>query len=405
MGEEPTAGMIDRRRLLRYGIGTLGAAALGPMVLGGCGGSSAPAPSTTAPPPTGGATSGEALLEGARAEGTVIAPAIGEPHSYYTPVIEGFEEFAGFEMDLPHPTFPAPAQVSALRDDIDAGVPPRFDVLEITQSTGDRAAEEGLITPYTPDSWSDIPSVLKDPDGMWAASYFGLLSFIVNTTATGGFVPTSWDELRNGPDTLEGAFAMLGDPRTGQPFEGGLALLTVMSAALANGGSLDDVEPGLGLLGELVEKKIFDLDDALSLVALPDTIATGPTSIRALASFDTPLARWNGEQEDVTVESAAPSDGLIAVFYPQALVTDAQHPQAAKLWIDHLQSDDAAEAFLRNGAIPARHGAIAESGSAELRDLLPPEAERNAPVPLPSQITAAQAVVDEKWTQYIPVEG
>jgi putative spermidine/putrescine transport system substrate-binding protein len=195
---------------------------------------------------------------------------------------------------------------------------------------------------------------------------------------------------------------MLGDPRTGQPLEGGLGLLTVMSAAIANGGSVDDVGPGLDLLGELAKKGIFELKDPTSLLALPDDAGTKKTPINVLYSFDLPLAQHSGSGEGATVEGHAPSDGLVAGFYPQAIAAGAQHPSAAQLWIEFLQSDQAAALFLANGAIPTRASAIRDGGSKELKAALPAEGELDAPVPSPSQIAAAQKTIDEKWADAIP---
>lgn len=400
---------ISRRRLLGYGVGAAGASLLAPGLLTACGSSSSSKTTASSAPST---TSGQSgtdakLLSAARAEGTVIACAVGTPHSYYVPVIDAFEKYAGFAMDLPHPTYPAPAQVEELAKARTLRKPPPYDVIEVTQSTATDATNQDLLEPYVSTLWADIPSAFKDPQGAWSAAYFGLVSFVVNTSVTKGYVPASWKELRDSPDTPRSSFAMLGDPRTGKPFEGGLALLTVMSAALANQGSLDDVEPGLALLGELVEKKIFDLSDPSSLLALPDTVGDDATPINALFSFDLPLSKWSGQQAGgKTVALAAPNDGLIGGFYPQAIAAGAQNPSAAKLWIEFIQSDRGAELFATNGAIPTRHQAIRDSVTApeSLKKALPPVNELQASFPTPAQLVAAQAIVDKKWTKYVPTQ-
>lgn len=396
---------LDRRTLLKYGLGTVGAIA-GTGFLGACSSSESTTTSTTTTPGPS-TTVAEAteskLLEAARAEGALTTVAVGEPGSYYEPVIAAFQDYAGFDLDARNPTYPPTFAVRDVAEAADKGEPPPYDVIEVTQATAEQAAEAGLLDPYVSTSWTEIPAPFKADDGAWSGSYFGLVSFITNVSATGGYIPSSWDELASSPDTPKASFAMLGDPRTGQPLEGGLGLLTVMSAALANGGSLDDVEPGLALLRDLSDKGIFDLSDGTSLVALPDDAGTKNTPINALYSFDLPLAQANGKANLTKVQAAAPSDGLVAGFYPQAITKGATHPEAAKLWIEYLQSDDAAAIFLANGAIPTRHSAIRESGSDELKAALPTEDELNAPVPTPAQLAKAQATIDEKWTTYIPV--
>ena len=398
---------ITRRTALGYGLGTVGGALLGSSALAACGssGSSSTASttsvaSTTTVVPMGGA----ALLTAAKAEAELTTVAIGVEDSYYVPVIAAFETFSGINLDAQHTTYPPKSAVADLQTAKTAGNPPPYDVIEITQSTAEKAASEGLVTPYVSTLWTDIPSVFKDADGNWAASYFGLVSLITNTTVSKGFEPKSWDELASSSKAPKGAFAMLGDPRTGQPLEGGLGLLTVMSAALANDGSLDDVEPGLKLLGELVDKGIFDVKLPSSLVALPDTAGASDTPVKALYSFDLPLAQHSGKASQTTVVGNVPTDGQLVGFYPQAIAKGAPHPHAAKLWLEFLQSDQGAEVFLKNGAIPTRFHAISQFGSAKLKALLPPAASLNAPVPSISQITAAQKTVDDKWTTYIPTD-
>ncbi|HET8930783.1 MAG TPA: extracellular solute-binding protein [Acidimicrobiales bacterium] len=406
MDATEVSSALSRRTLLKYGLGTLGASAVGATLLSGCGSGSdsTSTASTSSSPPTTATMGGRELLGAAKKEGTLTTAAVGEPFSYYAPVVEGFEDFAGFQVDLKHPTYPATAQVVDLAEAAKTKMKPPYDVIEVTQSTANQAIEQDLLDPYVSSLWVDVPSLFKDADGYWSAAYFGLTSFIVNTDATDGFLPESWDELASSKKTPKGSFAMLGDPRTGQPLEGGLGLLTVMSAAIANGGSVDDVEPGLELLGQLVDKGVFELKDSSSLLALPDDAGTELTPINVLYSFDLPLAQHSGTTNGSTVEGKAPADGLVAGFYPQAIAAGSQHSSAARLWIEFLQSDRGAAIFLANGAIPTRASAIRLSGSKELRDALPPESELDAPVPSVSQVVAAQKTIDEKWTDYIPVE-
>lgn len=394
---------FDRRTLLKYGLGVVGVAA-GSGLLGACS-SSGPATkaaaTTTSPPTTtGSGITDSKLLSTARAEGKLVTVAVGEKGSYYVPVIDAFEKYSGIEVDPVNPTY-LPTLVLADLEASDGKKPP-YDVVEMTEATASEAADKKLLEPYVSTQWRDIPSVFRDPDGAWSASYFGLVSFITNTAFTGGFAPTSWDELLNSSKTPKGSFAMLGDPRTGQPLQGGLALLTVVSAAIANNGSVDDVEPGLVLLGELADKGIFDVKSATGLIALPNDVRVEDTPINALYSFDAPLATATGKANGTPVAANAPSDGLVAGFYPQAIATGTGHLAAAQLWIEFLQSDEGASVFLANGAIPTRHEAIKSSGSKELQDALPPDDELNAPVPSPAQLDAAQKTVDEKWATYLP---
>jgi len=53
-------------------------------------------------------------------------------------------------------------------------------------TTGIKAGTEGIIEPYKPAGFEDIPEGLKDPEGRWFAVHYGTLGFFVNVDALGG---------------------------------------------------------------------------------------------------------------------------------------------------------------------------------------------------------------------------
>ena len=407
MSESSNEQGMSRRRLLRMGAGVIGTSALAPTLLAACGSSGSGAAkgaatsTTVAGSDVGAAVGGPKLLAAAKAEGSLTTAAIGAPNSYYTRVIDAFEGYAGFKVDTQVPTYAPPQEVTDLDDARTAKKKSPYDVIEVTPDAADDANRKSLLTNYKSSLWDDIPTSLKDPSGAWSASYFGTLSFLTNVTAA-GFAPKSWAELadKGGKDML----ALLGDPRSGQPLAGGLSLLTIMSAALSNGGSFDDVSPGIEVLGVLADKGIFNPLSETGYVSIPDTAGSPLTPVNALFSFDYSLAKFNGDSLGVDVQLTTPSDGVLASFYPQAIAVDAAHPKAAALWIEFLQSDKGAEAFLRNHAIPARHSVLRSKASADVRKLLPSEAVTNAPIPTQAQIAQAQRVIDEKWADRIPTQ-
>lgn len=407
MSERSIDQEMSRRRMLQLGAGVLGTSVLAPTLLSACGssGSSGDAQSdattTTLGSNIGDAVGGADLLRAARAEGALITAAIGAPHSYYIGVIDAFQKYAGFDVDPKVPTYPPAAAVADVSNALQAKKKSPYDVIEITSDIANDANHKDLLTNYKSTLWADIPTILKDPDGAWSAAYFGTISFITNVTAA-GFAPKSWGELADKGD--KGALAILGDPRSGQPLAGGLSLLTVMSAARANGGGVDNVAPGIDLLSELAHKGIFDPLSPSGLAALPDTAGSNQTPVNVLFSFDFPLGKFSGNNSGVDVRATTPSDGLLASFYAQAIPVSEPHSQAARLWIEFLQSDQGARAFLQNGAIPARHAVLRNKASDEIRKLLPSEEITNAPVPTQGQLAAAQKVIDEKWASKIPTK-
>ena len=49
-----------------------------------------------------------------------------------------------------------------------------------------QAMKEGVVQPYKPAQWNDIPAGLKDPAGNWFAIHSGTMGFMVNVDALGG---------------------------------------------------------------------------------------------------------------------------------------------------------------------------------------------------------------------------
>ncbi len=385
----------------------LGTSLVAPSLLAACGksgsgtSSSAASTTTTASTDLGSAVGGPKLLAAAKTEGTLTTAAVGTPHSYYVPVVDAFQKYAGFDVDTQKQNIPPQFEVDDLAAAKDKGAEPPYDVVELTPDGAADAIQQKLLMPYNSTLWDDIPTALKDSAGAWSSAYFGTLSFLTDVTKQGS-APTSWAELAD--QGKPGSFAMLGDPRSGQPFTGGLSMLTVLSASLANGGSLDDVAPGIDLIAELVKSGVFDPTANGALLAVPETVASGEHSVSALFSFDLPLAKYNGTLRKKTVEANAPSDGLLASFYAQGIAKGTPHSSAAKLWVEFLQSNQGAEAFLRNSAIPARHAALRNNKDTpkSLLELMPSEEITNAPIPTQAQIAKAQQVIDDTWASKIP---
>ena len=250
-----------------------------------------------------------------------------------------------------------------------------------------QAVEEGIWDPYMPTVWDEIPDTLKDPDGNWIAAYYGIMSIGTNTTIVSD-VPTSFADLND--EQYAGQVSLNGDPR-----EAGAAFAGVWAAALANGGSFDDIMPGIEYFADLKSQGI------LNLVAADDnTILSGETPIVLDWTYN-----WPGRLEAIAEagfewSSTVPSDGVYGSYYAQGVVADSPHPNAARLWIEHILSDVGALGYLEGGAIPARYATLVESGVITddmLANLPPAELIEQVAFPTADQIAAAQAIIAENW--------
>ncbi|MEA3131442.1 MAG: putative spermidine/putrescine transport system substrate-binding protein, partial [Paraburkholderia sp.] len=63
---------------------------------------------------------------------------------------------------------------------------PVADVVYLGVSSAFQAKDKGVIQPYKPAHWDDIPANMKDPQGYWFTIHSGTLGFFVNKDALEG---------------------------------------------------------------------------------------------------------------------------------------------------------------------------------------------------------------------------
>src|SRR5262249_27631912 len=73
---------------------------------------------------------------------------------------------------------------------------PVADVVYYGVNFGMKAKTAGVIEPYKPKAWDDVPASLKDPDGAWTTIHSGTLGLFINKDAIAGKpVPACWKDL------------------------------------------------------------------------------------------------------------------------------------------------------------------------------------------------------------------
>lgn len=216
------------------------------------------------------------------------------------------------------------SQFAAEKDD------PTKDIGDIGLSMTPEAIKQDVIGTYKASTWDSFPDWAKDPDGRWIMTYTGSLAFIANTEFTGGKCPTSWEDVKNG-DYLVSVGNVLG---------GAASQVAVLSCAIANGGSMDNVQPGIDYFKELAKAGRLDTGDTTSarLASGEMVCCVGNYDYSVLAWRDNIVAKNPTMELDITI----PSDGSVTNGYAQIINKYAPHPNAAGLAIEYLCSDEGA---------------------------------------------------------------
>jgi putative spermidine/putrescine transport system substrate-binding protein len=144
----------------------------------------------------------------------------------------------------------------------------------------------------------------------------------------------------------------------GDPTKAGAAFAGVFAAALANGGSVTNIQPGIDFFSSLKKAGNF-----IPVEATPATVQSGQTPITL--DWDYIQAKYKDEASGkVDWKVVVPSDAQYGGFYTQAIVKNSPHPAAARLWEEFLYSAAGQNLWLKGGARPILLEAMKAAGTA-----------------------------------------
>lgn len=369
--------------------GLAAAATVVALSLAACSGgadASSTATSTSAASATDVASAGgmAALVAAAKKEGSLNIIATPGDWANYQEIFDGFTKKYGITIN--------PSQDSASsQEEIDAakklkGQDTAPDTFDIGSSVA--LANTQYFAPYKPTGFADIPTAQKEKDGLWKVGYYGVMSvgYDANKIKT---APKSFADLLK-PE-FKGAVALNGNPTQAAAAAGAVAY-----ADLQNGGTLDDLTPGVDWFTKLKAAGNWNAADGK-----PNTIASGETPV---------LLDWSFNQKGYTTSDTIKSGGVnwkytvlpgtaYVGYYNQAINKDAPHPAAARLWEEYLYSDAAQNAWLKGGAYPARVDAMEKAGTLDTKEF-PGKLEKVA-VMTDKQATDAGTLLNAKWANAV----
>jgi putative spermidine/putrescine transport system substrate-binding protein len=324
----------------------------------------------------------------AKAEGSLTTIAL--PHDWcnYGEVIESFKTKYGLTVNELDPGVSSGVEIEAIKANKDNPGPQAPDVVDVGFSFGED--NKDIFQPYKVATWDSIPDAAKDPDGAWWGDYYGVMSFTTNTAIQPN-PPKDWSDLLDA--RFKGQVALDGDPRASNQ-----AIQAVYAAALANGGSLDNAQPGLDFF-----KKVVDAGNFVPVDANPGTIVQGATPVALRWSYNG-LSHRDSTAGNPTIDVTVPTSGRFGGVYVQAISKYAPHPNAAKLWMEYLYSDEGQLLWLKGYCNPIRYEDMVKRAvvPAELAAKLPDTA--GAVFPTPAQLAAATKLITEGWDKTVGVD-
>jgi len=332
------------------------------------------------------------LIKAAQKEGELTVIALPHDWANYGEIISTFSSKYGIKVNELDPNAGSGDEIEAIKANKGSTGPQAPDVIDVGLAWGPTAKEQGLIQPYKVQTWDTIPNDIKDPDGYWYGDYYGVLAFEVNSSVIKN-IPQDWSDLLK-PD-YKGKVALGGDPRTSA-----MAAMAVAAAAIANGGSFDNVMPGLEFFAKLNKAGNF-----VPVIAKPGTIASGETPIAMMWDYLalTDRDNFNGNPE---ISVVIPKSSVVAGVYVQAISAYAPHPNAAKLWMEFLYSDEGQLLYLKGYVHPIRYNDLAKRNviPEDLAKKLPPaELYAKAIFPTIDQITKAKKDIADNWDKVVNV--
>jgi putative spermidine/putrescine transport system substrate-binding protein len=327
----------------------------------------------------------QALVDAAKKEGKVNLIALPDSWANYKGILQSFGDKYGIDHPVTNPEGSSADELTAVKtlkgqadqpDSIDVGPPFAL-----------QAKDEGLWEPYKATTWDDIPDALKDPDGNWVGAYYGIMAIGSNDQLVKN-APKTFADLKK-PE-YKGQVALNGDPR-----EAGAAFAAVMAASLANGGSFDDIMPGIQYFKDLKDSGNF-----IPTQVTEATVLSGETPIALDWTYNYPGLQQKLKDAGINMNVVVPSDGVYGSYYAQGVVKDSPHPNAGKLWVEHILSDEGALGYLEGGAIPARFATLLSEG--KVSDAVKanlPSADLIKQIKFPSadQIDKAKQVLTDNW--------
>jgi putative spermidine/putrescine transport system substrate-binding protein len=295
----------------------------------------------------------EDLIAAAKAEGQLNL--IGLPRNWqeYGTLMDRFSARYGIAINELRPNASSGYQIEAIRAERVQATIEAPDVVDIGLAFASSAKANGFLQPYKVSRWDAIPEAAKDTQGYWCGGHFGVLAFEINTDLITK-IPRDWADLAGAE--YRNCVGLAGYVSSDHLLQG------VFAAGLsATGGNVEEAaEQGLRFFANLNQSGNF-----VPVVGFTHTLVDGRTPI---------LIRWDYLALDdrdrlrgtTRIEVITPRTGVVSGTYARAISAHAPHPNAARLWLEFLYSDESQFAGLKGRR---RGGPSYETASINMLDV------------------------------------
>jgi putative spermidine/putrescine transport system substrate-binding protein len=318
-----------------------------------------------------------ALYDAAQKEGIVVSFDTGPTWANWA------AEFAAFKKRYPN--------VELTYNDIGSGATvvaldkarnrPQADTAYYFAASSFDAIKKDVVAPFKPVNFEKLPEVFRDPDGRWFTIHTLTIAFIVNKKLVKQ-APHSWADLLK-PEFKNSVVYL--DPRST-----GVGQVMSFAANYGAGGDMNNLAPGFEYFA-----KLHKAGNVLRVEGTTPYAKFVKGEIPVWISYENDglKAKYvDGMADDVEV--VIPSEASVAAPYGISLVKNAPDPDAGKLWLNFIMTDQGQGLFAQGYVRPSVPGVPLP---ADVAAKLPP-----APQVRPLDVAAAaahKAEIDAGWAK------
>jgi putative spermidine/putrescine transport system substrate-binding protein len=322
------------------------------------------------------------LIAAAKKEGVLNVITLPDNWANYGTIIKDFSAKYGIKINSENPNGSSQDEINAINQLKGQSRAP--DVVDVGGSFAISGDASGLWAPYKVATWDGIPAAAKAATGDYYADYGGYVAIGYDPSKV-KVAPTSFKSLLN--PIYKNQVAI-----DGNPTQTGSAFAAVYAAALANGGSLSNIAPGIAYF-----KQLHKAGNFVPVTGTAATVQSGQTPI--LVWWDYLLA-GSVKPTVKNLKIVIPTDGLYAGYYYQAVSKYAPDPAAARLWEEYLYSAEGQNLWLQGAARPIEMPSLISAGTIDkTAEAGLPSVPGAGTLVLPStaEQTAAKAIVAAQW--------